>query len=105
MTAPAEKKPEESRSGVAELKPLQGSTKAHALAVRKARSRRLLMRILLFVVLPTALAATYYGALASRQYESYAQFTVQSSELQPSLGVDLLAGLSGASGSARDALA
>jgi capsular polysaccharide transport system permease protein len=112
VTSPAEKKPDDSRSGVAELKPLttpervvHGSTKAHALSVRKARSRRLLKRVLLFVVLPTALAATYFGALASNQYESFAQFTVQSSELQPSLGMDLLAGLSGASGSARDALA
>jgi len=112
MTAPAEQKPYESRSGLSELKPLaaperalQGSTKAHALAVRKARSRRLLKRILLFVILPTALATAYFGALASDQYESYAQFTVQSAELQPGLGIDFLAGLSGASGPARDALA
>jgi capsular polysaccharide transport system permease protein len=111
VSAPAEKKPDDARSVSAELKPLtrkgalHGSAKAHALAVRKARSRRLLLRVSLFVLLPTALATAYFAAFASDQYESFAQFAVQSSELQPALGIDLLAGLSGASGSARDALA
>ena len=49
MTVPAEKKPSESRPGLSEVTPLaaperQGSTKAHALSVRKARSRRLIKR-------------------------------------------------------------
>jgi len=111
VNAPAEKQPDDARSAPTELKPLprkgapHGPAKAQALAVRKARSRRLLKRIALFVFLPTALATAYYGAVASDQYESFAQFAVQSSELQPSIGIDLLAGLSGASGTARDALA
>jgi capsular polysaccharide transport system permease protein len=97
MSSPAEKRP----AALSEVQPLhpaqerpQGSTKAHAQAVRKARSARLLKMLLLFVLLPTALAGTYYGAIASSQYESYAVFTVQSSELRPTLGVEgLLAGI------------
>lgn len=111
MTAPAEKKPTESRPGLSEVAPRAlpdrsvAGTKAHAVAVRRARTRRLTLRILLFVVLPTALAAVYYSFIASEQFESYSVFTVQSSEMRPSLGMDgLLAGLAGANGPAHDAL-
>jgi len=112
MSAPAEKKPVESRPGLSEVTALQpehkaaSSVKAHAQAVRRQRSRRLAKRVALYVVLPTALATTYYAALASPQYESYAIFTVQSSELRPALGVDgLLAGLASGGGMGHDALA
>jgi capsular polysaccharide transport system permease protein len=48
----------------------------------------------LFVALPTVLASLYYGLLASKQYDSHAVFTVQSSEMRPALGVEgLLAGM------------
>jgi capsular polysaccharide transport system permease protein len=112
MSAPAEKKPgSEARPGLGEVTPLAtsdrmgGTSKAHAEGVRRARTRRLLRRLALFVVLPTTLAAVYYGLVATKQYESYALFTVQSSELRPALGVEgLLAGIAtGATG--HDALA
>jgi capsular polysaccharide transport system permease protein len=112
MSAPAEKKPAESRSGLSEVTPLQpehkaqSSVKAHAQAIRRQRSRRLAKRVALYVVLPTALAATYFTAIASPQYESYAIFTVQSSELRPTLGVDgLLAGLASGGAMGHDVLA
>jgi capsular polysaccharide transport system permease protein len=112
MTAPAEKKPNESRPGLAEvpvIAPAERSphvaSKAHALSLRKARSRRLAKRLTLYVVLPTALATAYYAGLASEQFESYSLFTVQSSEMRPALAVDgLLAGLAGG-GPSHDALA
>lgn len=112
MSAPAEKKPSDARPGLSEVTPLQPerqtvtSTKAHAQAVRRQRSRRLAKRLALYVVLPTAVAAVYYAGVASPQYESYATFTVQSSELRPSLGMDgLLAGLASGGAVAHDALA
>src|SRR4051812_43230001 len=95
MNRPAEKKPTDARAGLSEVQPLpttlersQGSTKAHAQAVRRARSVRLLKMLGLFVLLPTLLSGAYYGLIASSQYESYAVFTVQSSELRPTLGVE-----------------
>lgn len=113
MSSPAEKKPGDSRAGLTEVTPLQtpertqaSSTKAHAKAVRRERSRRLAKRLGLFVVLPTALATAYYAHFASPQFESYAIFGVQSSELRPSLGMDgFLAGLASGSGAGHDALA
>jgi capsular polysaccharide transport system permease protein len=110
MTPSAEKKLPE-RPGLSEVTPLatpdrlhNGSTKTHAAALRRGRLLRLLRRLALFVVLPTSLAAAYYGLLASNQFESHALFTVRSSELRPALGMEgLLSGL--ASGGGQDALA
>jgi capsular polysaccharide transport system permease protein len=111
MSAPAEKQASEARPDLGEVKPLsavertRGSTKAQAEAIRKRRARRLAKRFALFVLLPTAMAGVYYGLLASEQYESYALFTVQSSEMRPSLGMEgLLAGITNGS-AGRDALA
>lgn len=107
MSGVAEKKPAEART-LSEVTALGASAglKAQARSLRKARTKRLLKRLALFVVLPTSLAAAYYGIAASEQYESYATFTVQSSELRPALGVDgILAGLASASGTGHDALA
>jgi capsular polysaccharide transport system permease protein len=110
MTIPAEKKANESRHGLTEVTPLsperaQSSHKARAQEVRKQRGRRLAKRLLLFVGLPTLVSVSYYGLLASPQFESYSTFAVQSSEMRPSLGVDgLLAGLATNSGAGHDAL-
>jgi capsular polysaccharide transport system permease protein len=102
MSAPAEKKATDSRPNLSEVttlnpeQPQVSSTKAHARALRRARSRRLAVRLTAFVLLPTALAAIYFERVASDQFQSFAQFKVQSSELRPSLGMDgLLAGLAG----------
>jgi capsular polysaccharide transport system permease protein len=111
VTLPAEKKLSEARPSLNEVAPLpvpersrESNAKTVAQQVRRARSRRLLKRLALFVLLPTALAGVYFGALASPQYESYAIFSVQSSEQRPMLGMEgLLAGM--ASGGGGDALA
>jgi capsular polysaccharide transport system permease protein len=113
MTAPAEKKGSDSRPNLSEVTPLQtperpqlSPTKAHAQAVRRARSRRLAKHLGLFVLLPTAVTSSYYFGVASPQFESTAIFTVQSSELRPSLGVDgILAGLATGGAAGHDALA
>lgn len=81
-----------------------GAAKALAAEVRRARSRRLLKRLAVFVGLPTVGAVAYYGFLATPQFESYSTFTIQSSETRPAFGMEgLLAGM--ASGAGHDALA
>jgi capsular polysaccharide transport system permease protein len=104
MSAPAEKI---SLSEVTVLAPTDkpiNKAKAQALALRKKRSKRLLRRLAIFVLLPTALASAYYGIVASGQYESITSFSVQSSESRPMLGMEgLLAGL-GSGGGRNDVL-
>jgi capsular polysaccharide transport system permease protein len=101
MTATAEKT--EARLSEVTLlnpeKPAVGSAKAQAEALRKKRSRRLLQRLALFVVLPTAVAAAYFELVASSQYESFSMFTVQSSDNRSMVGVEgLLAGITNTGG-------
>jgi capsular polysaccharide transport system permease protein len=110
MTSPAERKVA-APAGLVEVPPPRPekssptSAQAHAKTIRRARSVRLAKRLGAFVVLPTVLAAIYYAAIATSQFESYAIFSVQSSEMRPSLGVDgLLAGLA-STGTGHDALA
>jgi capsular polysaccharide transport system permease protein len=80
--------------------------KARSKSVRRSRTTRLLRRAALYVCLPTTLAGLYFGLFASPQFESFTIFTVQSSELRPTLGMDgLLAGLAGTGAAGRDALA
>jgi capsular polysaccharide transport system permease protein len=102
MSATAEKASEARLSEVTVLnpdKPGVGSAKAQAQALRKKRSRRLLQRLLLFVVLPTSLASIYFGLVASPQYESYALFNVTSSDSRPMVGMEgLLAGIASGGG-------
>jgi capsular polysaccharide transport system permease protein len=112
MSKPAENKTGDSRASLVEVTPLQvperpqvSSAKANAKALRRKRSRRLALRLAIYVLLPSALATTYFAGVASPQFESYATFTVQSSELRPSLPMDgLLAGLAGGIGGGHDAL-
>jgi capsular polysaccharide transport system permease protein len=99
MTASAEKIP---LSEVTVLNPGEkpiNKAKAQALATRKKRLQRLLWRLVVFVVVPTAIASVYFGVLASSQYESTTSFSVQSSEARPMMGMEgLLAGLGTAGG-------
>jgi capsular polysaccharide transport system permease protein len=75
------------------------SAKAQAEARRRRRLRRLLVRLAVFVVLPTMLASVYFLLLASPQYESYALFSVQSTETRAMGGVEgLLAGITSGGG-------
>jgi capsular polysaccharide transport system permease protein len=112
MSKPAENKTGDSRASLGEVTPLQvperpqvSAAKANAKAVRRQRSRRLALRLGLYVLLPSALATTYYVGVASPQFESHATFTVQSSEQRPGLAMDgLLAGLAGGVGGGHDAL-
>jgi capsular polysaccharide transport system permease protein len=112
MSQPAENKTSEARASLGEVTPLQvperpqvSAAKANAKALRRKRSRRLALRLALFVLLPSALATIYYVGVASPQFESHATFTVQSSEQRPGLGVGgLLAGLAEGSGGGHDAL-
>jgi capsular polysaccharide transport system permease protein len=87
-----------------ERAPAQGTTASFVKQLRRQQARRLLLRIALFVVLPTSLAGTYYGLIASNQFESYAHFTVNSAEMRPSFGLETLLGVTGAPAT-RDTLA
>jgi len=106
MSEAAENKTGDSRASLGAVKPLQvperpqvSAAKANAKALRRKRSRRLALRLALYVLLPSAVATTYFAAFASPQFESYATFTVQSSEQKPGLAMDgLLAGLAGGVG-------
>lgn len=113
MSAPAEKKSSpEGKNALGEVTPLAasersgGSAKAQAEAVRRARTRRLIKRLIAFVLVPTTLGAVYFSSIASDQFESYSIFTVQSSEMRPTLGVEgILAGIATGSTGGHDALA
>lgn len=48
--------------------------------LRRMRARRLIVRLVVGVGLPTALSIVYYGALVQPQYESVSTFTVQSAD-------------------------
>ena len=47
-----------------------------SLAIRRARAKRLIMPLAIFVVMPTLLAVVHYGLMATPQFESVAVFTV-----------------------------
>lgn len=104
MSVAAEKS-EETKPALSEVTPLKpgekplSKAKAQALALRKQRSRRLIRRLAVFVVLPTALAAVYFGLIASPQYESVTTFSVQSSDSRTMMGMEgFLAGLTSGRG-------
>ena len=105
MSAPAEKIPLSEVTVLAPAEKPINKAKAQALALRKKRSKRLLGRVAVFVLLPTAVASVYYGLVASGQYESVTSFSVQSSESRPMVGgmEGLLAGL-GSGGGRNDVL-
>jgi capsular polysaccharide transport system permease protein len=96
--------PAQAPAEVVALAPAEAA-RAAAKKVRTARVRRLLFRLALFVVLPTALAALYYGVVASDQYESVSLFTIQSAEARPSGAVESIIGIIPGVGVSRDTLA
>ncbi len=81
---------------VVEAKPTADETRAVVRSVRRQRTIKLLVRLALFVVLPTLLAATYYLALASDQFESHTSFTIHSADNGAAAGIGSLIGLVGA---------
>jgi capsular polysaccharide transport system permease protein len=75
-----------------------------ARAVRRTRARRLLLRLVLCVGLPTLVAAFYYGFWASDQYRSMSVFTVETADGQVATGFETLLGALPTSGATRDIL-
>jgi capsular polysaccharide transport system permease protein len=80
---------------------------AHAHKKRASRARRLALRLLVWVVLPTLVGAYYYYRLASPQYESVSQLTIYSAETLPSGpgGLHALMGLGAGSSVLTDGMA
>lgn len=64
---------------------------AKAGAIRRARARALLRRLVLWVGVPTLLAVVYYGFLAANEYQSVTVFAVQSPQLEQPSALDALA--------------
>lgn len=89
--------------GEAEVAPQQAtasaqvSSRAVAERLRKQRTRRLLVRMSLFVLLPTLLSAVYFAFLVSEQFESYSVVTIHSADGGPMLGLAGLIGIPGSS--------
>ena len=81
-----------------------GSARAETVkALRTLRARRLAIRLTLGVALPTAIAAIYFGAIASPQYESITSFTIQSAD-SPVSASPLQMLMANVGGSSRDTL-
>lgn len=97
--------PERTPAQVTEIPAPRASAAESARRVRRQRARRLLLRLGVFVALPTAVAGLYFGAFASDQYESVSLFTIHSSEARAGISMESLIGLPGASPTMRDTLA
>jgi len=74
-------------------------------ALRRARARRLGLRVALGIGLPTILASIYFFFIASSQYESVSLFTVQSAEARGAMGLEALVGAVPGAPATRDSLA
>ncbi len=72
--------------------------------MRRTRARRLLLRMIVCVGLPTLISIFYYGFWASDQYESVGSFTVESADGQVATGFEMLIGSLPTSRAARDIL-
>jgi len=70
--------------------------------IRRERARRVVIRLAIWVGLPTLIATVYYGFWAAPQYESVAVFSIQSERGAASL--EGLAAILPATGSTRDAM-
>lgn len=81
---------------------IRGSTNAKQ--IRRAKAKRLLRQLFIWVGFPTVLAVVYYGFWATPQYESIAVFTVQSNKGSAGTLDGLSALLPGVSSSPRDAM-
>lgn len=75
-----------------------------ARAMRRTRARRLLLRLIVCVGLPTLISVFYYGFWASEQYESVGSFTVESADGQVATGFEMLLGSLPTSRAGRDIL-
>jgi len=75
-----------------------------AAALRKKRARRLALRLVLGVGLPTLIAGIYFGLVATPQYQSVSTFTIQSADTQSAPTLELLVATVPGSGATRDVL-
>lgn len=73
--------------------------------LRRKRARSLVLRLTLAVVLPTAIAGVYYGAIASDQYESVSAITVESADSSATGGLESLMGIVPGASAGKDAMA
>ncbi len=74
--------------------------------LRRRRAWKLVLKFALGVLLPTALAGTYYWGFASDLYESTSMFTIQSADGRSGVALDsLLGAIPATSPAARDTLA
>lgn len=73
--------------------------------LRRTRMRRLALRVLLFVIVPSVLGVVYYVGIATDQFESRSTFTVFSNEGRSSIALETLIGGIPGSASTRDTLA
>jgi capsular polysaccharide transport system permease protein len=108
MTEPAPKvapgpKPVEPTGNPPAQDPSSQSKRSAAQQVRIERARRLAFRLGLGVVLPTLLAAVYYIAIDTRQYESVATFTIESADGQNQAALQGLLSTVGSTGAGKDA--
>lgn len=104
MSEPAKKivsHPRPVPTAEAEVPPPQPATTRD---LRRRRARRLVLRLVLGVGLPTTIAAVYYGFLATPQYESTASFTIQSADSSGPASLELLIATVPGSGAPRDAM-
>lgn len=72
---------------------------------RRARARRLTVRLGAFVGVPTLTSIGYFGFVATDAYESVALFSIQAADARPSVSLESLVSFTGASPASRDTLA
>lgn len=83
-----------------------GEKAATARDLRKRRQRRTVLRLGVGVVLPTLLAAVYYGLIAAPEFESISAFTVRSADGGGGMGLEFfIASVPGSSAGADAMLA
>ncbi len=81
-----------------------GEQGATARDLRKERQRRVIVRMLVGVVLPTLIAVVYYGVVAAPEYESLSAFTVRSADGGGGVGLELFIASVPGSSAGRDAI-
>lgn len=93
-------------TGPKEAGPTRTPTAAETVRlVRRRRARRLVLRMGLFVFVPTLLAAIYFSFLASDRYESVSLFTINASDRGGPALEGLIGIAAGAAPATRDTLA
>src|SRR5690606_38370992 len=84
--------------------PSERTAVSTAALIRRARIRRVVTRLAIFVALPTFLATIYYVFIASDQFESVAAFTIQNADGPSTGGMDFILGTLPGGSAGRDVL-